>query len=253
LNPDRFKTLIKVAKTHKIKSLELYKDLVDRTHNKYLKELVKENILAGERKHRRFLEAVDKGYDEREYKPKPGHNDHEDVKYLTIPLKQGVFISKYYPDTNFNDYDTLFLGRYGQPDNIFRTLMQFSLNKIPDNYTIKKAELIIFLCTNELPHKGAPITMHPILTKWSEETATWNDGPKMAKEHWKIIVPGDVLGPLCIDVRDYIRDYLEYPNYGFMLIGPEFMNGVIGIEAKDHGPHRKVPHLKIEMECSYDE
>jgi hypothetical protein len=255
LNSDRFKTLIKVAKKHKIKSLELYKDLVDKIPNQDLKELLKENILAGERKHRRFFadadEEVDKGYDKREYKP--GCDDEEGFKHLTIPLKQGAFISKYYPDRNFNDYDALYLGRYGLPENIFRTLMEFKLHKIPDNCTITKAELVITLCTNELPDKGAPITMHPILTDWSEKTVTWNDGPKMAREHWKIMVPGGVLGALCIDVKDYVQDYWECPNHGFMLIGPEFLNGVIGIEAEDYGPHRKAPYLKIEMECGHDE
>lgn len=254
MNSGRFKTLIKVAKKHKVKSLQLYKDMVDTTPDKDLKKLIQENIITGERKHHRWLEDMVRDYNKKNHKHDHGCQDREaDVKSVIIPLQQGVFISKYYPDKNFNDYDALYFGRHGHPNNVFRTLMQFDLNKIPDNCTIIKAELAVSLCTNELPHGGARVAMHPILTDWCEDTATWNDGPEIAREHWRIEIPGGVFGPLYIDVSDYIQDYFECPNYGFILVGPESIDGVIGIEARDCGPHRKGPYLKIEMECGHDE
>ena len=88
MNPDRFKTLIKVAKTHKIKSLELYKDLVDRTHNKYLKELVKEK---GELFSQNRYDFDPKILDKEDIKEIKGLVKEKRVDYGIAPIGTDIF------------------------------------------------------------------------------------------------------------------------------------------------------------------
>ncbi len=268
MDPSALKQYIKVAKKSKIQVADLCRDIADHTPHRDLVKMFQEKLRIKEDKYYRLLEDMIRDRKPPGKRRKESSQDHKpsytppiseyleadaELECLTIPLCQEVFISKRCHDENFSDYETLFVGRDEKPNNVFRTLLQFDLDRIPDNCTVIKADLIISLCSNELPGRGLPIYLHPILTRWSADRVTWDDRPEIAREYWRSFVPGGVLDEICIDVLDYIRDYSECPNHGIMLCGTESKDGFIGIEAKECGPRQNAPYIRITMECEEEE
>lgn len=248
-------SMIRTAQTHKLKAMQLYRGLIDSAPNDALKEMIVNNILTNETKHQRLLQDIAQDYENKECSPPriiEAGCDGE-VFCLDIPLQQGAFISQRRRNSNFAGHPCLYIGRYGQRKNIFRTLLQFGLDRIPEHCTILNAELIVSLCANELPRRGAPIKLYPILGDWCAGSVTWAHMPETACEYWTTHIPACVLGPLRIDVCEYVRNCFEGPQHGILLVGPEFINGILGLRSGRCAPYQQRPFLRIELECGHDE
>lgn len=268
MDPSALRNLIKVARKSKIEVASLWRDIVDNTPHSDLIEKFQDKFRNKEDKYYRLLEDLlnARKTSRNLLEKEPGHykascapveeeypERDAEVECFNIPLQQGTFISKRCHDENFADYDTLFVGCYGRPNNIFRTLLQFDLNGLPENCTIIKADLILSLCSKDVPGRGLPMRLHPILTRWSARRVTWDDSPEIARKHWKAFVPRGAMDEICIDVLDYMEYFSECPNYGLMLIGSESEDGFIGIEAREYGACQKAPYLRIVVECGDEE
>ena len=63
------------------------------------------------------------------------------ASFTFLPF-QGIYVSEWYPLQNFSSSPALFVSRYQQKGDIYRSLLQFDLSSIDSNCTIEKAELI---------------------------------------------------------------------------------------------------------------
>ena len=86
---------------------------------------------------------------------------------ITLLPKMNTFIAEWYPDTNFGDYDSLYVSRYLQEGDRYRSLLFFNLRAIPATSSIIKAELLLDIYRNEVEH-WIDVTAHRLLNNWCQ-------------------------------------------------------------------------------------
>ena len=94
----------------------------------------------------------------------------------TFWSKQDGYISEWDADRNYSNDTPLYVGRYLQPGDSFRSLLQFGIDRIPPTSQIEEAELILFLYRNETP-STIHVNAHRLLCKWKQCNVTWNNQP----------------------------------------------------------------------------
>jgi hypothetical protein len=197
-------------------------------------------------------------------------NNNNEVLNTTNPLIQytlvlqpdssagkDALISFFYPDTNFGNH------KFMHPDcwtiggnlDIIRALIQFDLSSIPNDATIDSAFISFYYAWDPLftfgtDHYGDNyMLLQRIVEPWQENTATWNNQPKIDTRHtvWidKFTYPQQDYTD--IDVTLLVRDiYASNKNYGFMLrMADEVPYKITLIASSDYPDASKHPKLVV--------
>ncbi len=169
---------------------------------------------------------------------------------ITLTPSQNAYISEWYPNYNFSSSTALFIGRYLQAGDSYRSLIKFELNKIPPNSTIKNAVLELSINRNEAVH-ASNIAIYPILTTWQENSVTWYNSPDARKTAINnSVIKKAFKNKIHINLTELIKSWYEglIPNHGVLLMGEEQANNLIAFHSTNFPSKVQHPTLHISYE-----
>lgn len=167
-----------------------------------------------------------------------------------------TYIAQYAPDQNlFSNIDNpLFVSRFQQNGDSFRSLVQFELNhisqNIPPGVALEAAYLQLFLYRNEIPNGTIQISLYGILDPWNEHTVTWNNQPSFANDtEGTFILPSGWNGTILVDVTKLAEKWVDgsLPVHSMVMIGDEERNRLVGFWGAKASNHMFRPRLIIKF------
>lgn len=179
------------------------------------------------------------------------------IAILTLRPAQSTYISSWYPDRNFSSSTALFVGRFMQEGDLYRSLIQFNLNNIPSISTIDSATLNLYMADNQLGPGGAFIRVQSLFNGWSENTANWHNQPSTKPNGLGRVWDGSVYVSHCasngfvsIDIVELVRKWVSgaIPNYGLQLAGNELENSIFRFWGPNYSFSYYGPSLSVKLE-----
>jgi hypothetical protein len=156
---------------------------------------------------------------------------------VNLKAIKDAYIAEYYPEKNFGHDDSLFISRYKQEGDSFRTLLQFDVSQLylllSPGAVIKQACLILSLYRNEIPTGIITANIFKITEGWDKNVVTWNSRPSCSDQADEtFIVPSQWTDLILVDITKLVRAWLKgVPNHGIMLKGDENDNRVLGFRS----------------------
>ena len=168
---------------------------------------------------------------------------------LSLLPFQNTYISKWYANKNFGSQIALFVSQYLKPGDDYRSLLYFSLDKIPVTSTIEEAILELTTYRNEVSGSPINVTAHRLLNNWNQNGVTWANQPKMAETPDGIVTIFGEPPPekLSLDITDLVQGWYDgsIPNYGLLLKGNEKNNDLVGFRSTNYEDREAWPLLHI--------
>lgn len=168
---------------------------------------------------------------------------------VTLLPRMNLYIAEWYPDVNFGDYDSLYVSRYLQEGDRYRSLLFFDLRSVPATSTIVKAELLLFMYRNEVEGR-IDVTAHRLLNNWCQCEVTWNNCPAFGSfaDGQMIISSQTSLCKVEMDLTCLVRGWYDgsIPNNGLILIGNEAVNSLVAFRSKNWPDSSTWPQLRVE-------
>ena len=178
---------------------------------------------------------------------------------LSLPASKNVFVSEHYPDRNYSiaDNDVLFLGRFMNIGDSFRSFLQFDLKQLTKKYSanieIESAYLQIFMYRNEIKSGTIEINIYRLLDPWNQQFLTWNNQVAFHNiPEQTFIIPSEWEGLMFIELSSLVKKWFKgaIPNYGIILKGDEDKNCLSGIRSTNYRDPDTHPQLKILYKAS---
>lgn len=169
---------------------------------------------------------------------------------ITLLPKMNTFIAEWYQDANFGHYDSLYVSRYLQAGDRYRSLLFFDLRSIPATSTIVKAELLLYMYRNEV-EDWIDVTAHRLLNNWCQCEVTWNNCPAFGDcADGRMVISSQT--PLCrvkMDITCLASGWYDgsIPNNGLILIGNELINSLVAFRSKNWPDSSTWPQLQVEF------
>lgn len=165
-----------------------------------------------------------------------------------------AYIAQWYPSSNFGIVPYLYICRYKQNGDSYRSLIEFDLgnvgsNSIPPGSVIRNAYLSLRIYRNEIP-SGATITLnvYRILQNWSETGATWNNQPISGSnpDGYATITSGQS-GWVKVEISMLVKEWFqgEVVNRGVVIKGEEGANSLVGFFAREYPNTSYWPQLQV--------
>lgn len=172
-------------------------------------------------------------------------------KIFFAPI-QDAYIAEWFPNQNFGAVPFLYISRYKQAGDIYRSLIQFDLcslgcNFIPPDSHITKAKLLLPVYRNEITG-SIDVKVFRVLQYWSELTVTWNTQPLTGSSpDGTESVAAGFLGTVEIHITDLVRGWYDgsIVNNGLLLKGNEAANDLLGFYAKEFPNTSLWPQLEV--------
>lgn len=170
---------------------------------------------------------------------------------ITLSPVKSTYISEWYSNQKFGPSTALFISRFKQEGDAYRSLIQFDLDKIPLTSTIEEATLELVMYRNELSSQSILISAHSLLNPWNEATVSWDTPPlfNLAGDGSLIMTSSTPPGILSLDITDLARDWFEgtVPNHGLVLIGNENANNLVAFHSGNYFDSSAWPRLSIKF------
>lgn len=170
---------------------------------------------------------------------------------ITFLPCQDSYVSEWYPLQNFSSSSALFVSRYQQKGDIYRSLIQFDLSSITGNYTIEKAELLLSMYRNEIESGHIELGVHRILNRWAENASNWETQPPFStiQDAALLVGPNSQLGIHSIDISDLVRGWHQgsIPNNGLLLMGGEDSNDLLAFRSSNYLLSSDWPKLGVKF------
>lgn len=170
------------------------------------------------------------------------------AKVSILPF-QDAYISEWYANNNFGSEIALFVSQFLKPGDDYRSLLQFSLDKIPSNSTIEEATLELTAFRNEISGPPINVTAHRLLGKWSQYSVTWNNQPKIKETPDGVVTifPGPPNDKVYIDITDLVQGWFDgtIANNGLLLKGNEKSNDLMAFRSTNFEDSDTWPILHV--------
>jgi hypothetical protein len=97
---------------------------------------------------------------------------------------QDASVLAFHPYGNYGQEKTLGVGSNLNPyqNLIYRSYLQFDLEKIPQGARLLEAKLGLFFNSDGKPEQPSDIHIYPVLEEWQEDSITWDSQPEVAHE-----------------------------------------------------------------------
>lgn len=133
----------------------------------------------------------------------------------------------------------MYISQYKQSGDDYRSLLQFSLDSIPNRRRIISARLQLTIYRNEIPFKSSiRASLGRTLESWQEFSVTWNKQPRSRRVlgFWISSArrPGSTI---TLNVSSLLRRSYNQrsSNLGIMLQGNECENSLVGFYSRESG------------------
>lgn len=166
---------------------------------------------------------------------------------ISFAPSQDAYIAQWFPTRNFGAVPYLYVSRYEQAGDVYRSLVQFDLcslfcNSIPPNSCIDHACLELWIYRNEIQAGSINLNVYRILQTWSENQVTWNNQPLIGSsaDGTQSVAAGDS-GKIEIDITDLAEGWYKgtIVNNGLLIKGKEDANDLVGFYS------RKFPNTSL--------
>jgi len=135
--------------------------------------------------------------------------------YLEIESEKDTFVRSQIPTLNYGDTQSMVVGYRVADNDVFRSLVKFDTEQIPENADIKSVKLRLFNRQNNA--RTHQVGVYSVSSDWLEYGTTWINQPAIKD----IITIADVgeLGYTDIDVTNIVKRWYDKKedNYGFLL------------------------------------
>jgi hypothetical protein len=164
------------------------------------------------------------------------------------PPKKATFINNRKPNFKRPRCRTLPVGRNGQA--LFRSLLKFDLSSLPPFLNIINGTLNLSLVKNDFPCLTKTVTVHQILSEWSEKTLSFNRQPlfnptpisQITLTNQNNIFVSFGLTPL---IRNWYNG--TEANLGILLkMSNEYMNEIV-FSSKDYPNSKLWPYIQVDF------
>ncbi|WP_129595991.1 DNRLRE domain-containing protein [Anaerophilus nitritogenes] len=165
---------------------------------------------------------------------------------------QNVYISQYYPSTNYSQAPSLDVGRFTGPGDAKRALLQFDLSSLVGN--IESAYLSLYLYRNEVPSISKPSTIYQLENSFNQNTVTYNTAPSYSSTaEASIAITNETNKFIQWDITSLVKGWIEntITNNGIILIGLESANGLVAYKSTRYTDSSYWPYLEINFSGNY--
>jgi hypothetical protein len=152
-----------------------------------------------------------------------------------------------------SDEGALYIGRYRNPGDAFRTLLEFDLSLLPVGKKYKTAYLQLYIYRNQIPQGTIRASIHPLAEPWDENMLGWNNRPQAAEKPVQtIIIPADWTGYILFDMSALLRGWLDggIKNHGCMITGDEENDRLVAFASPAYPARDQHPQLLLIEEDS---
>ncbi len=152
-----------------------------------------------------------------------------------LPIKN-VCISEYFPARNYSTSGgkSLFIGRYKQHGDNYRTLLQFDLSTIQSSNEIQRSYLQLNILRNEVDSGTVKMGIYRLLQEWDDNTITWDSMLpfSLAPEH-NFVIPASWIGLIIFDITKLVCSWVDhsYINHGVIMVGEENRNSLVAFHS----------------------
>lgn len=166
-----------------------------------------------------------------------------------LPIKN-VCISQYYPATNYStSTDTsLFISRYQQPGDSYRSLLYFDLDIIKSSKEIQRAYLQLNIIRNEIQSGNINLDIYRLSHQWDNNIVTWDKMlPLASAPEYRFVIPAAWVGLIIFDITRLICNWVDhiYMNHGLILVGEEKLNSLVAFHSLRYADSSCWPQLII--------
>lgn len=164
------------------------------------------------------------------------------------------YIAQWYPTSNFGIVPYLYISRYKQNNDAYRSLLEFNLgnvgsNAIPPGSVIRNAYLNLRVYRNEIPAGHAiTINVFRVLQTWSETGVTWNNQPiSSSSPDGSATITSGFMGVVKIEISSLVKEWFqgEVVNRGIAIRGDEGANNLVGFFAREYPNTSFWPQLEV--------
>lgn len=164
-----------------------------------------------------------------------------------------VYIAQYYSDLNFSKEPSLFVCRYKNAGDVYRSLLQFplsrSLYRPGPSSVLDRALLKLDVIRNDIPRGNIRVSVHQVWQAWLENTVSWLTQPLFSiLPASSCMVRAGYTDSLEFDLTDLARIWQQgtLNNFGLLLAGDEEHNRLLSLAGRIPPPGRKPPRLEVE-------
>lgn len=153
-----------------------------------------------------------------------------------------TYITDYSPATVFGTSSPISVGNAS--GKLYRMLLRFNLNLIPNNAIINSAEITL------MTSNGAAVTLniHKVTSDWDESVTNWNNQPTYNSEiSSSFITPGVNAVAAKINIKNIVQDWVNgEANYGIVIENDIGANTTAQFYAKESSTPAYRPILTID-------
>lgn len=167
---------------------------------------------------------------------------------ISLKTRQFGSISEWNNQINLRKSDpgALYISRYQNPGDTFRSLLQFDLGRLPRVEIYTAAYLKLYIYRNEIARGTIRATVYPLAEAWDEETLTWDCRPRTADvPGQEIIIPAMWSGSFIFDISKILVNWLDrsLENHGLVIAGDETRDSLVAFASSAYPQRDKHPQL----------
>ncbi|WP_099191481.1 DNRLRE domain-containing protein [Tepidibacter mesophilus] len=168
---------------------------------------------------------------------------------ITLNPSQETYVISAFPDTNFSNSSSFYVGVFHTNDSIHRSLLQFDISSIPLISTIASSKLKLYVYRNDVPELSKPIHIFRLLNYFNQNTVTYSNQPLVpyASEATFTLTSGTGFY-IEWDITNLVAGWHNgsIPNTGIIIKGVEDTPSLVGFTISNSSDSRQWPLLEIE-------
>lgn len=151
------------------------------------------------------------------------------------------------------DASALYISRYQNPGDAFRSLLEFDISLLPVGKEYKIAYLQLYIYRNQISQGTIRANICPLIEPWNENSLCWNTKPQAVEgPSQTVIIPAAWTGFILFDISNLLRNWLDgtLKNNGCMITGDESFDSLVTFASRAYPERDKHPQLLLIPEDS---
>lgn len=168
---------------------------------------------------------------------------------ITLNPSEEAYVISAFPDTNYSNSSSLYVGLFESNNSIHRSLLRFDISSIPIISTINSAKLKLYLYRNDVPEISKPIQVFRLLDYFEQTVVTYSNQPSTpyTAESTFTLTSG-LEFYLEWDITNLVTGWHNgsISNTGIIIKGVEDTPSLVGFDSSIFYDSRQWPLLEIE-------
>jgi len=139
----------------------------------------------------------------------------------------------------------LYISRYQNPGDVFRSILQFDLGLLPGDQEYRISYLQLYIYRNQIINGAIRVNIHPVIEPWNQYSLNWDSQPHFADPLQTIVIPAGWKGFILFDISIIVRNWLEgsMENHGIIMTGDELHDNMLAFASSACPERDKHPQL----------